>query len=173
MPTVSKQSIGAGGMGEVYRARDTRLGREVADQDSAGHLGGRSAAPQPLRTRGPRGCRAQSPEHLHIHDVGHDQGIDFLVMELVDGESLAARLTRGPLPLDRRWRAPSRSRMRSTEAHRHGIVHRDLKPGNMMLARAGSGTSPATHAKLLDFGLARIVPAGIAGVRRAGDRDCR
>jgi Tol biopolymer transport system component len=154
--------IGAGGMGEVYRAKDTRLGREVALKI----LPAAFAADPQRRSRFEREARAVAalnhPNICTIHDVGHDQGLDFLVMELVDGESLAARLARGPLPVDDALTRAIEIADALDKAHGQGIVHRDLKPGNVMLARAGSGKSRATQAKLLDFGLARIVPSAAA-----------
>ncbi len=139
--------LGAGGMGEVYRARDTRLGRDVAVKVLPGHL---SADPE-VRSRFEREARAiSSLNHPHIctlHDVGHQDGTDFLVMELVEGESLAERLTRGPLPAEQLLRLGAEIADALARAHRAGIIHRDLKPGNIMLTRSG--------AKLMDFGLAR------------------
>jgi Tol biopolymer transport system component len=152
--------IGAGGMGEVYRARDTRLGRDVALKI----LPAAFAADAQRRSRFEREARAVAalnhPNICTIHDVGHEQGIDFLVMELVDGESLAARLARGPLPLDEALARAIEIAEALDKAHGRGIIHRDLKPGNVMLAKTGSGN--ATHAKLLDFGLARIVASAVA-----------
>ena len=155
--------LGAGGMGEVYRARDTRLGRDVAVKI----LPAAFAADSQRRSRFEREARAVAalnhPNICTIHDVGHDQGIDFLVMELVDGESLAARLAKGPLPLDEALARAIEIADALDKAHGQGIIHRDLKPGNVMLAKSGSGK--ATHVKLLDFGLARIVQAAVgAGV---------
>ncbi|HET9261741.1 MAG TPA: protein kinase [Vicinamibacterales bacterium] len=155
--------IGAGGMGEVYRAKDTRLGRDVALKI----LPAAFAADPQRRSRFEREARAVAalnhPNICTIHDVGHDQGIDFLVMELVDGESLAARLAKGPLPLDEALARAMEIADALDKAHGQGIIHRDLKPGNVMLAKSGSGK--ATHVKLLDFGLARIVQAAVgAGV---------
>jgi eukaryotic-like serine/threonine-protein kinase len=151
------EPIAAGGMGEVYRATDTRLGRDVAVKVLPPAL---TAEPE-RRIRFEREARAVAalnhPNICTIHDVGHDQGIDFLVMELVDGETLAARLARGPLPLDQALDRAIEIVDALDKAHRQGIVHRDLKPANIMLAGAGAGTG---HAKLLDFGIARLVPSG-------------
>jgi eukaryotic-like serine/threonine-protein kinase len=153
--------IGAGGMGEVYRAKDTRLGRDVALKI----LPLAWAEDAQRRSRFEREARAVAALHhpniCTIHDVGHDQGIAFLVMELVEGESLAARLAKGPLPLDEALARAIEVADALDGAHRQGTIHRDLKPGNVMLARTGSGTSHAEHAKLLDFGLARLVPSDV------------
>ena len=149
--------IGAGGMGEVYRAKDTRLDRTIAIK----------ILPRPWtadphrRARFAREARAvaalKHPNICTIYDVGHDDGIDFLVMELVEGESLAARLSRGPLPCEEAVVRAIEIANALDEAHRQGIIHRDLKPGNVMLTRSGCGTSRGAQAKLLDFGLARII----------------
>ena len=150
--------IGAGGMGEVYKARDTRLDRSVAIKVLPQHL---SADPD-LRARFEREARAASSlSHPHIctlHDVGHQNGVDYLVMEHLEGESLAARLERGPLPPAEVLRYAAEIADALDKAHRQGLVHRDLKPGNVMLTKSG--------AKLLDFGLARVVAQ--AGARGAG-----
>jgi eukaryotic-like serine/threonine-protein kinase len=150
---------GSGGMGEVYRARDTRLDRIVAIK----------VLPEALlqdpgrRQRLEREARAVSSlSHPHIctlHDVGHQDGVDYLVMEYLEGETLAKRLQKGPLTPDQVLRYAMEIASALDTAHRQGIVHRDLKPGNIMLTRAG--------AKLLDFGLARAhaeAPAGISGL---------
>ena len=157
--------LGAGGMGEVYRAKDTRLGRDVALKI----LPATFATDAQRRSRFEREARAVAslnhPNICTIHDVGHDQGMDFLVMELVEGESLASRLAKGPLPLNEALARGIEIADALDKAHRQGIIHRDLKPGNVMLAKTGSGKAPS-QAKLLDFGLARIVPsdAGILAV---------
>jgi Tol biopolymer transport system component len=138
--------LGAGGMGEVYRATDTRLGREVAVKVLPAHL----SASSEVRARFEREARAVSSlNHPHIctlHDVGREGDTDYLVMELVDGETLAERLTRGALPLADVLRIGGQVADALNRAHRAGVVHRDLKPGNVMLTKTG--------AKLLDFGLA-------------------
>jgi eukaryotic-like serine/threonine-protein kinase len=140
--------LGAGGMGEVYRARDTRLDRTVALKVLPASL---AADPQ-FRQRFDREARAiSSLDHPHIcvlHDVGHADGIDFLVMQYLEGETLAARLARGPLPLAEALRHGIEIAGALDKAHRAGIFHRDLKPGNVMLTKAG--------ARLLDFGLAKL-----------------
>ena len=139
--------LGAGGMGEVYRARDTRLDRTVALKVLAGHLAG---DPE-LRQRFEREARVVSSlNHPHIcalFDVGQQDGTDYLVMEHLEGETLADRLARGPLPLDQLLRYGIEMADALDKAHRQGIVHRDLKPGNVMVTKTGT--------KLLDFGLAK------------------
>ncbi len=139
--------IGAGGMGEVWRAKDTRLDRDVAVKIlSAGF----ASNPQ-LKARFEREAKTISslnhPNICTLFDVGHHEGTDFLVMELVDGESLADRLQKGPLPPDQVLRFGAQIADALDRAHKQGVIHRDLKPGNVMLTKTG--------AKLLDFGLAR------------------
>ena len=145
--------LGAGGMGEVYRAKDTRLDREVAVKVLPEHL----SANAELRQRFEREARAISAlTHPHIctlHDVGNQDGVEYLVMELLDGQSLAERLENGPLPPDQVMRFGIEIADALEAAHRQGIVHRDLKPGNVMLTRSG--------VKLLDFGLAKHRAAAV------------
>ena len=140
--------LGAGGMGEVYKARDTRLDRSVAIKVLPAHL---SANPD-LRARFEREARAASAlNHPHIctlHDIGQQDGIDYLVLEHLEGETLADRLGKGPLPIDQVLRFGMEIADALGAAHKAGIVHRDLKPGNVMVTKAG--------AKLLDFGLAKL-----------------
>ena len=140
--------LGAGGMGEVYRARDTRLDRTVAVKVLPAHL----AASPDRRQRFEREAKAISAlSHPHIcvlHDIGQHDGVDFLVMECLEGETLADRLKKGALPLDQVLRYGIEIAGALDMAHRHGVVHRDLKPGNVMLTKSG--------AKLLDFGLAKL-----------------
>ena len=147
--------LGAGGMGEVYRARDTRLDRTVAVKVLAAHL----ALNPDLRQRFEREARAISalsdPHICVLYDVGHQDGIDFLVMECLEGETLGNRLKKkGPLPLDQVFRYGVEVAEALDRAHRQGIVHRDLKPGNVMLTPTGT--------KLLDFGLAKLRPSAHA-----------
>ena len=140
--------IGAGGMGEVYRARDTRLDRIVAIKVLPDHL----AANTELRQRFEREARAVSSlNHPHIctlHDIGNQDGLDYLVMELIEGESLADRLSKGALPTEQVLRYSTQIADALDKAHHAGIVHRDLKPGNIMITKSGT--------KLLDFGLAKM-----------------
>ena len=139
--------IGAGGMGEVYRARDTRLGRDVAVKVLPTHLSESAEA----RARFEREARVVSGlNHPHIcvlHDLGREGEIDYLVMELVEGESLAERIARGALPIAEVQRIGAEIADALDRAHRAGVVHRDLKPSNVMLSKSGT--------KLMDFGLAR------------------
>jgi Tol biopolymer transport system component len=148
-------ALGVGGMGEVYRARDSRLGRTVALKVLADAV----AANPDFHTRFEREARAVAAlNHPHIctiHDVGRHEGIDYLVMELVEGETLSARLHHGPLPLDLALRYGTEIADALDKAHRAGIVHRDLKPDNIMVTKAG--------VKLLDFGLAKSYVPTLSG----------
>lgn len=139
--------LGAGGMGEVYRAKDTRLDRIVAIKVLPSHL---SSNPD-LRQRFEREARAVSslnhPNICTLHDIGHQDGTDYLVMEFIEGETLAARLQKGPLPTTELLQYAIQIADALDKAHRRGIVHRDLKPGNIILTKSA--------AKLLDFGLAK------------------
>jgi eukaryotic-like serine/threonine-protein kinase len=141
-------SIGAGGMGEVYLARDTRLDRIVAIKVLPTHLADRSE----LRERFEREARTiASLNHPHIctlFDIGQQEGIDYLVMEYLEGETLAQRLLKGPLPLEQVLQYAIEIADALDKAHRKGVTHRDLKPGNIMLTKTGT--------KLLDFGLAKL-----------------
>jgi Tol biopolymer transport system component len=143
--------VGTGGMGEVYRARDSRLDRIVAVKVLKPEL---AEAPG-FRQRFEREARAISQlTHPHIctlHDVGQADGASYLVMEYVEGERLDVRLERGPLPIDQALAIGVQVAQALDKAHRNGIVHGDLKPGNVMLTRTG--------VKLLDFGLARRLPS--------------
>ena len=155
--------IGAGGMGEVFLARDTRLDRSVAIK-----VLNREFADNPqLKQRFDREAKTISQlNHPHIctlFDVGHDGGISFLVMELLEGETLADRLARGPLPLSEVVKFGAQIAEALDRAHRAVIVHRDLKPGNVMMTRNG--------AKLLDFGLAKpVASATSASATRATEQ---
>jgi serine/threonine protein kinase len=141
-------AIGAGGMGEVYRARDTRLDRIVAIKVLPPHLADRSE----LRERFEREARTiASLNHPHIctlHDIGQQDGINYLVMEYLEGETLAQRSQKGPLPLQQVLQYAIEISDALDKAHRKGVTHRDLKPGNIMLTKSGT--------KLLDFGLAKL-----------------
>ena len=141
------EAIGAGGMGEVYKARDARLDRLVAVKVLPEHL---STNPE-VRARFEREARAVSslnhPNICVLHDIGSENGVDYIVMEHLEGETLGARLVRGPLPIEELLRVATQIADALDKAHKQGLIHRDLKPANVMLTKSG--------AKLLDFGLAR------------------
>ena len=147
--------LGAGGMGEVYRARDIRLERDVAIKVLPANL----SSDLSLRQRMEREARAISslnhPHICHLYDIGSQDAIDYLVMEFLEGETLADRLRRGALPLSEVLKIGTAVGEALTVAHRQGVVHRDLKPGNIMLTKSG--------AKLMDFGLAKSAHSGVAG----------
>ncbi len=156
--------LGAGGMGEVYRAKDTRLGREVAVKVLPQHLSDSAE----IRARFEREAKTISalnhPNICTLFDVGREGDVDYLVMELVDGETLAQRIARsGALPPADVLKIGAQIADALDRAHRAGVVHRDLKPGNIMLTKAG--------AKLMDFGLARATetngPVSASGVTMA------
>jgi eukaryotic-like serine/threonine-protein kinase len=152
-------AIGAGGMGEVWRAKDTRLDRDVAIKI----LPAAFASNAQLRVRFDREAKAISslnhPNICTLHDVGHEDGVHYLVMELIEGESLADRIRRGPLPPEQVLRYGAQIATALDAAHRQGVVHRDLKPGNVMITKSG--------AKLLDFGLAKSTDSAILGAQTA------
>ena len=143
-PYEIRSLLGAGGMGEVYNSRDTRLDRTVAIKV----LPAQFAADPQFRERFDREAKTISQlSHPHIctlHDVGRQDGIDYLVLEYLEGQTLAERLQNGALPLDQALQCAIQIAGALDNAHRHGIVHRDLKPGNIMLTKSG--------AKLLDIG---------------------
>ncbi len=149
-PYEIQSPLGSGGMGEVYLARDTRLDRDVAVKVLPSHL---SSNPD-LKQRMEREARAISslnhPYICTLHDIGSQNGIDFLVMEHLEGETLADRLHRGPLPLDEALKIAIQIAEALDKAHARSIVHRDLKPANIMLTKNGP--------KLMDFGLAKPAP---------------
>src|SRR6476661_8111744 len=150
-PYQIESPLGAGGMGEVYRALDTRLDRAVAVKILPEHL---SQSPE-AKQRFDREARAISslnhPNICVLHDVGHQNGTDYLVMEFLEGETLADRLLKGPLPIAQILKYGADICEGLDRAHKSGVVHRDLKPGNIMLTKSG--------AKLMDFGLAKSAPA--------------
>ncbi len=141
-------SIGAGGMGEVYRARDTRLGREVALKTLPADVAGDPERRRRFELEARAVAALAHPGVLSLHDIGEAEGVSFLVTELLEGETLRDRLLRGPLPVERvvEWGAAAADALAA--AHERGIVHRDLKPENLFLTRDG-------RLKILDFGLAK------------------
>jgi len=141
--------LGAGGMGEVYRARDTRLERTVAIKILPAQFSSDLVRKQRFEREAKTISNLNHPHICVLHDIGHQGGIDYLVMECVEGETLAKRLEKGPLPLEQVLKLGAQIADALDKAHRGGVVHRDLKPANIMLTSTG--------AKLLDFGLAKSV----------------
>src|SRR5687767_12527153 len=139
---------GSGGMGEVYRARDTRLKRTVAIKFLAGHLLNNPRAWARFQREALAIAAINHPHICTIYDIGHEQGVDFIVMEYVDGETLSSRLSRGRLDVREAVRHARDIASAVDAAHRRNVIHRDLKPSNIMLTKSG--------AKLLDFGLAKL-----------------
>lgn len=141
--------IGLGGMGEVYRATDTRLSRIVAIKVLPEHLAGSDSRRQRFEREARAISQLNHPYICTLHDVGNQDGVDYLVMEYIEGETLAELLGTGPLPIETALEYATQIASGLDRAHGSGIVHRDLKPGNVMLTRSG--------VKLLDFGLAKQV----------------
>src|SRR5512132_243303 len=141
--------LGAGGMGEVYKARDTRLDRTVAIKVLPQHLSSSSEVRQRFEREAKTISALSHPHICALYDVGNQDGVEYLVMELLEGETLAGRLAKGALPLEQTLRYGIEIADALDKAHRQGIVHRDLKPGNVMLTKSG--------VKLLDFGLAKAI----------------
>jgi len=146
-PYETQSPLGAGGMGEVYRARDTRLDRTVAVKILPSHLSENPEAKQRFDREARTISSLNHPNICTLYDVGHQDGIDYLVMEFLEGETLADRLVKGPLPADQVLKYGIEICEGLERAHRGGVTHRDLKPGNVMLTKTG--------AKLMDFGLAK------------------
>ena len=142
--------IGAGGMGQVYEATDTRLDRTVAVKVLPSHVAGNPQARERFEREARTISQLNHPHICTLYDVGQENGVDFLVMEHIEGETLAERLAKGALRLDQALQYGIEIADALDKAHRHGVVHRDLKPGNVMLTKSG--------AKLLDFGLAKLIP---------------
>jgi serine/threonine protein kinase len=153
-PYEIQSPLGAGGMGEVYRARDTRLDRTVAIKILPTHLSSNPEAKQRLDREARAISSLNHPNICTLFDVGHQDGTDFLVMEYLDGETLSDRLTKGPLALEQVLKYGVEICEGLERAHKTGVIHRDLKPGNIMLTKAG--------AKLMDFGLAKATTSGAA-----------
>jgi Tol biopolymer transport system component len=156
--------LGEGGMGEVYRARDTRLGRDVAVKVLSGEVSERPDARARFESEAKTISRLSHPHICALYDVGREGTTEYLVMELLEGGTLAERIARGPLPIAEVLRIGIQVADALEGAHRSGIVHRDVKPANVMLTRSG--------AKLMDFGLARagVLPP-LAGLGGSGSRD--
>src|SRR5713101_10135464 len=146
-PYEIQSPLGAGGMGEVYRARDTRLERTVAIKILPAQFSCDPVRKQRFEREAKTISSLNHPHICVLYDVGHHDGVDYLVMECVEGETLAKRLEKGPLPLEQVLKIGAQIAEALDKAHRSGVIHRDLKPGNIMLTPTG--------AKLLDFGLAK------------------
>jgi serine/threonine protein kinase len=155
-------------MGEVYRARDTRLGRTVAIKILPARVSNDPVQKKRFEQEAKTISRLNHPHICVLHDIGHQDGIDYLVMEYVEGHTLANQLQKGPLPLEQVLKLGEEIADALDNAHRSGVVHRDLKPGNIMLTQSG--------AKLLDFGLARLIElpsvdlAGLSKLTTESDR---
>jgi len=150
--------LGSGGMGEVYRARDTRLERTVAIKILPAQFSADPVRKQRFEREAKTISSLNHPNICTLHDIGSQDGVDDVVMECVEGETLARRLEKGPLPVEQVLKYGAQIADALDKAHRSGVVHRDLKPGNIMLTPTG--------AKLLDFG-----PRKCGNTSRAG-ADC-
>ena len=146
-PYEIQSPLGAGGMGEVYRARDKRLDRQVAIKVLPAGLSSDIALKQRLEREAKAVSKLSHPHICTLYDIGHQDGVDFLVMEYLEGETIEHRLLKGPLPPDQTLRYATQIADALAKAHKLGITHRDLKPANVMLTKSG--------AKLMDFGLAK------------------
>src|SRR5258707_5704727 len=146
-PYEIQSPLGAGGMGEVYRARDTRLERDVAVKVLSPKVSSDPGSRQRLEREAKAVSKLSHPHICTLHDIGHQDGVDFLVMELVEGETLDQRLAKGALPPEQTIRTAAQIADALAKAHKLGVIHRDLKPSNVMLTKTG--------AKLMDFGLAK------------------
>src|SRR5207253_4203909 len=147
--------LGAGGMGEVWKARDTRLERTVAIKVLPSHKSASTEVRQRFEREAKTISQLSHPHICALYDVGNQDGTEYLVMEYLEGETLADRLAEGPLPLEQTLRYGIEIADALNRAHRQGIVQRDLKPGNVMLTKPG--------VKLLDFGLAKVLEPSTAG----------
>src|SRR2546426_7315439 len=152
--------LGAGGMGEVYRARDTRLERTVAIKVLPEHLSTNPESKQRFEREARSISSLNHPNICALYDIGNQDGVDFLVMEYLEGQTLAERLQKGTLPIDQVLKIGIEIADSLDKAHRQGIVHRDLKPGNIMLTKSG--------AKLMDFGLAKPAQAALIASASVG-----
>src|SRR6266571_459281 len=145
--------LGAGGMGEVYRARDTRLERDVAIKVLPEHLSQKPEAKERFEREAHAISSLSHPNICHLYDIGQQDGASYLVMEYLEGETLADRLRKVPLPLEQVLKVGAEICEGLEKAHRSGVVHRDLKPSNIMLTKTG--------AKLMDFGLAKATTPAV------------
>src|SRR5215468_8070028 len=129
--------LGAGGMSEVYRARDSRLGRDVAVKILPKEMSSDPQRKQRFEREAKTISQLNHPNICTLHDIGSQDGIDYLVMECVEGQTLAKRLEKGPLPIEQVLKYGAQIADALDKAHRSGVVHRDLKPGNIMLTPTG------------------------------------
>ncbi len=152
-PYEIQSPLGAGGMGEVYRGLDSRLDRTVAVKILPAHLSDNPEAKQRFDREARSISSLNHPNICTLYDVGHQDGVDYLVMEFLEGETLAERLAKGPLPPDQVLKYGIEICEGLEKAHKTGVIHRDLKPGNIMLTKGG--------AKLMDFGLAKAAAGSV------------
>jgi eukaryotic-like serine/threonine-protein kinase len=152
--------LGAGGMGEAYRAKDTRLDRTVAIKILPAQLSADSGRKQRFEREAKAISSLNHPNICVLYDVGNQDGTEYLVMECIDGETLAKRLERGALPTEQVLKIGAEIADGLDKAHRSGVVHRDLKPGNIMLTKTG--------AKLLDFALAKPTVSAASALTMTG-----
>ena len=162
-PYEIRSSLGAGGMGEVYRAHDSRLQRDIAIKVLPASLASDPLLSQRLEHEAKAVSRLSHPHTCTLHDIGHQDGMIFLVMELVEGETLEQRLSKGPLSPEQTIRYGTQIADALSKVHKLGFTHRDLKPSDIMLTKA--------DAKLMDFGLAK--PSGTAPLSSRSARDDR
>src|SRR6516162_8412325 len=159
-PYEIQSPLGAGGMGEVYRAHDSRLDRDVAVKVLPAKLSADPLLKQRLEREAKAVSKLSHPHICTLHDIGHEDGVVFLVMELLEGETLEQRLNKGPLPPEQTLRYGAQIADALAKAHKLGFTHRDLKPSNIMLTKMG--------AKLMDFGLAKqAAPAQLSATLTA------
>ena len=144
------EKLGAGGMGEVYRAHDERLERDVALKVLPAHTLADETARKRFRNEALALSKLNHPNIATIYDFDTQDGVDFLVMEYVEGTTVSEKLSNGPLPEKEATKLGRQVADALEEAHEHGVIHRDLKPGNVMV-------TPKGQAKVLDFGLAKLV----------------
>ena len=167
-PYEIQSPLGAGGMGEVYRAKDTRLDRTVAIKVLPQHLSSDPERRQRFEREAKTISQLSHPHICALFDIGHQGGVDFVVLECVEGETLERRLAKGALPPEQVLRYAIEIADALDKAHRQGIIHRDLKPSNIMLTKSGT--------KLLDFGLAKLteqpvpVATALSDMVTEGDR---
>ncbi|HEU5256525.1 MAG TPA: serine/threonine-protein kinase, partial [Vicinamibacterales bacterium] len=152
-PYEIQSALGAGGMGEVYKAKDTRLDRIVAIKVLPSHVSDDPSRRERFEREARTVAALNHPHICTLYDVGREGGTDFLVLEYLEGQTLADRLTKGALPLDQALPIAIQIADALDKAHLAGIVHRDPKPGNIMLTKSG--------AKLLDFGLAKTATSSV------------